>query len=257
MKRGHTPPHEGGAAAPPGRSVLEGAFLLLEELARRGDAGLTDLAAGTGLPKATAHRLLDQLAALGAVERRSGRYRIGAAVAHLARSWGTAHPLSRAAAQPLRGLSAATGTSAAVVAPVGGSMVVVSGLPGPSDEMFPLMPGLILPPGSGAEAVISASGPATAPPPAYSAAEWARRLSRVRERGVDLHRYGNGGDGGNGAATSCLAAPVHDPTGRAVAAIGVCFPGHRNPPATAADAARRAARMLSANLARLPRARKA
>lgn len=252
MKRGRTPPHEGGgaAAAPVGRSVLEGAFLLLEELARAGDAGLTDLAAGAGLPKATAYRLLDQLAALGAVERESGRYRIGAALAHLARSWGTRHPLGRAAAQPLRRLSAATGASAALAAPVGSSMVIVRGLPGPADEVFPHMPGLILPPGNAAHAVISASRPSAAPPPEHSPAEWARRLSGVRERGVDLHHCDVG------AAVSCLAAPVYGPSGRAVAAIGVCFVGHRWPSATMADATQRAAMMLSANLAHPPRARR-
>ncbi|MER6899719.1 helix-turn-helix domain-containing protein, partial [Amycolatopsis sp. NPDC000740] len=49
-----------------GRGVLEGAFLLLEELARNGEAGPTQLAAATGLHKATAHRLLDQLVGVGA-----------------------------------------------------------------------------------------------------------------------------------------------------------------------------------------------
>ncbi|MGW2226362.1 IclR family transcriptional regulator [Streptomyces formicae] len=245
--------HEGGggrAAAPVGRGVLEGAFLLLEELARTGDAELTDLAARAGLPKATAHRLLDQLAALGAVERGSGRYRIGAAVAHLARSWGAYHPLARAAALPLRRLSAVTGASVALAAPVSGSMVIVSGRPGPADEVFPHMPGLILPPDSAADAVMSASAPSATPPPEYSRAAWGRRLSNVRERGVDLHCCEVEVD------VSCLAAPVYAPSGRAIAAIGVCFLGHRRPSATTVDAARRAARMLSSSLAILPRARR-
>ncbi|MFE0174934.1 IclR family transcriptional regulator [Streptomyces sp. NPDC059002] len=252
MKRGRTPPPEDRAAAPVGRGVLQGAFLLLEELARAGDAGLTDLAAGTGLPKATAHRLLDQLAALGAVERQSGRYRIGAAVAHLARSWGTHHPLGRAAVQPLRRLSAATGASVALAAPaaVGRRMVIVSGVPGPADEVVPHMPGLILPSGNAADVVISASRPPVAPPPEFSPAEWARRLSKVRERGVDLHYDEEPG------AVTCLAVPVYAPSGRAVAAIGVCFVGHRLPSAATADAARRAARMVGENLARLPRTRR-
>lgn len=52
-----------------GRGVLEGAFALLEELARGGETGLSRLAARAGLPKATAHRLLNQLVAVGAVQR--------------------------------------------------------------------------------------------------------------------------------------------------------------------------------------------
>ncbi len=69
------------AAAQPtvGRGVLEGAFLVLEELARLGEAGPAQVGAGAGLHKATAHRLLDQLVGLGAVQRRAGRYRMGLA----------------------------------------------------------------------------------------------------------------------------------------------------------------------------------
>ncbi|MFD4629068.1 IclR family transcriptional regulator [Streptomyces sp. NPDC058284] len=249
MKRGRAPTHESSTDIPAGRGVLEGAFLLLDELARTGDAGLTDLAAGAGLPKATAHRLLDQLAAVGAVERASGRYHMGAALARLARSWGASHPLGRAAVQPLRRLSAATGAAVALAAPVGGSMVVVSGMPGPGDEAFPHMPGMVLPPGNAAEAVMSAYRPVTALPPERSPGEWARRLRKVREHGVDLHHCEDE------EPASCLVAPVHAPSGGVVGAIGVRFPGHRLPSANMVDATRRAARMLSANLARQPRAR--
>ncbi|HEX4702173.1 MAG TPA: helix-turn-helix domain-containing protein [Pseudonocardiaceae bacterium] len=66
-----------------GRGVLEGAFSLLEVLARMGEAGLTRLATGAGLPKATTHRLLDQLVGLGIVQRRAGRYRMGPHMFHL------------------------------------------------------------------------------------------------------------------------------------------------------------------------------
>ncbi|MGW4799449.1 helix-turn-helix domain-containing protein, partial [Nonomuraea sp. NPDC004297] len=48
-----------------GRGVLHGAFAVLEELAKREEAGLTQLALATGLPKATTHRLLCRLADLG------------------------------------------------------------------------------------------------------------------------------------------------------------------------------------------------
>ncbi|MGA5252515.1 helix-turn-helix domain-containing protein [Streptomyces pseudogriseolus] len=59
--------------------MLEGAFALLEALRQHGDeAGVTELAVACGVPKSTAHRLLEQLVALGAVERRGARYRLGA-----------------------------------------------------------------------------------------------------------------------------------------------------------------------------------
>ncbi|WP_323807151.1 helix-turn-helix domain-containing protein [Streptomyces pseudogriseolus] len=39
---------------------------------------MTELAVACAVPKSTAHRLLEQLVALGAVERRGARYRLGA-----------------------------------------------------------------------------------------------------------------------------------------------------------------------------------
>ena len=51
-----------------GRGVLEGAFALLEALRQHGDeAGVTELAVACGVPKSTAHRLLEQLVALDRV----------------------------------------------------------------------------------------------------------------------------------------------------------------------------------------------
>lgn len=71
-----------------GRGVLDGAFALLEALnARGGQAGLSELVRGTGLPRTTTYRLLEQLVELGAVERSSRRYRIGSRVFRLGQSW--------------------------------------------------------------------------------------------------------------------------------------------------------------------------
>ncbi|MFD7694598.1 helix-turn-helix domain-containing protein [Streptomyces sp. NPDC059805] len=51
-------------------SVAANAFALLRVLAAmRGPAGVTRLAAAVGIPKTTAHRLLEQLSAEGAVAR--------------------------------------------------------------------------------------------------------------------------------------------------------------------------------------------
>jgi hypothetical protein len=52
-----------------GRTVLDGAFSVLDALARADDGlGLTALARASGLAKTSAHRLTEQLVALGAVE---------------------------------------------------------------------------------------------------------------------------------------------------------------------------------------------
>ncbi|MCO1574239.1 helix-turn-helix domain-containing protein [Crossiella sp. SN42] len=87
--------------------MLEGTFVLLAELARLGEAGPAELAAATGLPKATAHRLLVQLLALGAVQRRSGRYRMGPRMAELGQAWQPDPALRAAAEVPLRQLATA------------------------------------------------------------------------------------------------------------------------------------------------------
>lgn len=75
------------AAGVGGRSVLEGAFALLEAVERAVEAGPTRLASECGLPKTTAYRLLEQLADLGAVERCRGSYRVGLRMFRLGREW--------------------------------------------------------------------------------------------------------------------------------------------------------------------------
>ena len=70
-----------------GRGVLEGAFELLDVLARCEDgAGLSMLARATALPKPTVHRLLQQLVAQGAVQCHGPSYFIGSRLAQLGRS---------------------------------------------------------------------------------------------------------------------------------------------------------------------------
>ncbi|WP_161624962.1 helix-turn-helix domain-containing protein [Streptomyces spectabilis] len=244
MDQEQVPPRDGGAEPPSGRGVLEGAFLLLEELARAGEAGLTGLAHATGMPKTTAHRLLDQLTAVGAVERYDGRYRVGATVARLGRSWNTHRALERNAALPLRHLVSATRATVCVTVPHAGQMTVVTGIPAGAREFFPHLSGQSLPPDSAADVVFAAARPMAAPPPeGHSTAQWSRRLCRARDRGADVHQYEWEGK------RSCLAVPVHAASGEVVAAVGVAVVDTRCLRATV-EAAHRAARMLSTSLAR-------
>ncbi|MFD9903288.1 helix-turn-helix domain-containing protein [Streptomyces sp. NPDC059063] len=238
----------GAAERAAGRSVLEGAFLLLEELARLGEAGPTDLALHTGLPKSTVHRLLGQLTDLGAVEPCGGRYRMGPTVARLGRSWTAHQGWERTAALPLRDLVSATGATVCVVAPSAGRMTVVTGIPAEAREHFPHLPGQILPPDSAADVVFAASGRPGPPPPGLSGSQWTRRLRGVREHGADVHQYEWDGE------RTCLAVPVHAASGRVIAAVGVAVTDHRRLAATT-EAARRTARMLSTAAQRLRRPR--
>ncbi|WP_405659232.1 helix-turn-helix domain-containing protein [Streptomyces sp. RK9] len=242
----------GEAGAPGGRGVLAGAFVLLEEMARVGEAGPSALAAGTGLPKTTVHRLLGQLVELGAVEQHQGRYRVGVTLARLGRSW-TAHRfLARSAAGPLRHLALETRATVCVAIPSGGRMTVVTGIAAAAREFFPHLPGQTLPPDSAADVVFAALGappsartPPPPPPPDHTANQWARRLRTAREQGLDLHQYEWGGE------RLCLAVPVHAASGEIVAAVGVAVPDPRRLAHTT-EVARRSARMLSTSIQRLP-----
>ncbi|WP_409235639.1 helix-turn-helix domain-containing protein [Streptomyces sp. PA5.6] len=238
-------PEHDGAKPAKGRGVLEGAFALLEELRRVGEARLTELGTRTGLPKATVHRLLTQLSDLGAVEQCAGRYRLGPTIARLDQSRDHHRLLGRASALPLHQLKVFTGATVCVVAPSTDGMTVIHGIPGAIRDFFPHLPGQTLPPDSAADIVMRSFEPPSEPAPGYSSAQWGRRLGRAREHGADVHEYEWGGQ------RMCLATPVRASSGRVVAAVGVAVADSAHLPATVASA-RRAALMVSANLQRFP-----
>ncbi|WP_245997509.1 IclR family transcriptional regulator [Nocardia pseudobrasiliensis] len=233
-----------------GRSVLEGAFALLEALADGEDRGLTDAAAAAGLPKATAHRLLDQLVALGAVERRDGRYTLGPRTFRLGQAWRPARLLRAAAARPLGKLAATTergGFSLAVTE--GGQTLLVAGIGREVNEAFPLRAGVLLPPATAAEKILRATGFAE-PPEGWSPREWTRATRAARDRGLayDLDmRY---------VGVACVAAPVHAPSGAVVAALAASTFDLRQVD-TVAEAVRRSAAQVGTELARILRAERA
>ncbi len=230
-----------------GRGVLEGAFALMEALAHGDEVGLTRLANDAELPKATAHRLLGQLVALGAVQSRSGRYRLGPRTFRLGQAWHPARALRAASARPLRELaSSASGRlSLSVSVPEAGHTIIVGGMRGEVDDVFPLRSGVVLPPGSAAELVLAASSPVAELPEGRTEASWAREVARAREQGLAFE-YGQ-----CVSTLSCVAAPVLSASGQVVAAVAAtALDGKQITPL--GDAVRRAAAMISANLARLP-----
>jgi DNA-binding IclR family transcriptional regulator len=103
------------AGAGPGRGVLDGAFAVLEALAGTADGlGLTALARTSGLAKASAYRLAEQLVELGAVHRQDYRYFIGPRIGRLGQCW-QPDPLLRQAAQaPVHHLAVQSGATAAL-----------------------------------------------------------------------------------------------------------------------------------------------
>ncbi|MFF0473479.1 IclR family transcriptional regulator [Streptomyces sp. NPDC004284] len=136
----------GGAAtktAERGRGVLEGAFALLEALRRNGDeAGVTELALACGVPKGSVHRLLDQLVAVGAVERKGNRYRVGPQLYRLGQAW-EPHPGLRPAARlPLQRLRAVTGASVVLAVLREDMAITVASVPGDLEPLLPVRDGI-------------------------------------------------------------------------------------------------------------------
>ncbi|MFF5444549.1 IclR family transcriptional regulator [Streptomyces sp. NPDC012888] len=180
-------------AAPAGRGVLEGAFALLEALrTHEREAGVTELALACGVPKGTVHRLLDQLAAVGAVERKGRGYRLGPQVFRLGQAW-QPHPGLRAAARlPLHRLRAATGASVVLTVLSEDELAMtVSSVPGEPEPLVPVRDGMSF-------LLDTAAGQA---------------LRGPTGGGVVLDRE----DVMDGVA--CAAVPVRAPDGRTVAAL--------------------------------------
>ncbi|MCR3751340.1 helix-turn-helix domain-containing protein [Lentzea californiensis] len=130
-----------------GRSVLEGAFSLLEELMDEGELGLTQLAVRCEMPKTTVHRLLEQMELLGAVENVCGRYRIGAQMFRFGQAWEPAPGVLRVARQPLRALSATIRTSAILTVPRLDRVLVAAASIVRAEDMTRLRPGATVPAG--------------------------------------------------------------------------------------------------------------
>ncbi|MER5730667.1 helix-turn-helix domain-containing protein [Streptomyces sp. NPDC002138] len=230
--------------------MLEGAFALMEVLAQDDEVGLTRLAAGAALPKATAHRLLGQLVALGAVQSREGRYCLGSRTFRLGQAWHPARALRAAAAGPLRELASMAGRlSLSISVPEAGHTIIVGGIRGEADDVLALRPGVVLPPGSAAELILAASTPVDRLPEGWTKATWVREVARAREEGLAF-QYGQ-----CVGPLSCVAAPVHCTSGEVVAAVAASgLDGKQIAPL--GEAVGRAAAMISANLGRLqvPRA---
>ncbi|RZS44441.1 DNA-binding IclR family transcriptional regulator [Herbihabitans rhizosphaerae] len=227
------------------RGVLDGAFALLEALDGR-ELRPSELAKYCGLPKTTTHRMLDQLVALGAVERAGEHYRIGHTLFRLGATWTPAGRLSAAARAAARGLAATrSDCTVGLVAFSDSRTIVVNTLHG---ERFPggfPSPGTIVPAGMEPDLVRAAFAPDTDPPDGYTTTEWRRLVWAVRARDGVVTTGQYFGDLG----LSVAGAPVRDRSGTAIGAIGIVVHGH-TPVHKLEPLVLRAARLTSGTLAR-------
>ncbi|QQM40577.1 helix-turn-helix domain-containing protein [Streptomyces liliifuscus] len=180
----------GGTGTPGvgGRGVLEGAFALLEAVERATEAGLTALSSECGLPKTTAYRLLEQLVALGAVERRGTGYRMGHRMFRLGHSWQPYPGLRAAARGPARQLVRATGTTVGVAVLRSGRTMVLDWTPGEAGEALgSLREGMTWPWFTAAGKVLVAQARPGLPLGPLPTA-WRQQAATIRDRGVAFDR---------------------------------------------------------------------
>ncbi|MEV6544011.1 helix-turn-helix domain-containing protein [Streptomyces sp. NPDC051665] len=238
VRRPETLPAATGNAG--GRSVLEGAFALLEAVERAVEAGPTRLASDCGLPKTTAYRLLEQLADLGAVERCGGSYRVGPRMFRLGSAW-QPHPRLRAAArEPMRRLAQVTGTTVGIAVLWKGETLMVEWCPEDARRPDPLETRMTWPWFTAAGKVLVATA-APAPLLGPLPASWARDAEAIRERGAAFDREEVV------TGVCCAAVPLLGVRGTPVAALCVLTdPAHHLE--RLAETARRTGRVISAGL---------
>ncbi|MET8145906.1 helix-turn-helix domain-containing protein [Sphaerisporangium sp. NPDC005288] len=224
-----------------GRGVLEGAFTLLDVLERTGEAGLTRIAAESGLPKATAYRLLEQLTDLGAVEKSGGRYRVGARVHRLAGAWRASPALRQAVQRPLRRFARMTGATVGVCVLSHGHTMVIDAVAGEMRHLAPIVPGTSSPCWTTAAGRVLLActpvGRSLALPPGSGR----RELADIRETGVAYDH------GELMPLVRCVAAPLHDAAGQTVAAL-YALVGASHPLPRLADTTVRVAGAISTSL---------
>ncbi|MFF8731202.1 IclR family transcriptional regulator [Streptomyces sp. NPDC015171] len=225
-----------------GRGVLEGAFALLDSIEEAGEARLAALAAASGLPKSSAHRLLEQLILLGAVERTGGVYRMGPRVFRLGSTWQPYPGLLAAAQGPVRRLAEATGTTVTICVLHEGRTMAAAGVQGEIAELVPVQPGMTWPATTAAGRVLTAWAPPGTPLGPLPGT-WRRTASDIRERGAAFDREEVL------PGVSCAAVPLHGPHGRVIAALASIAPAGRDLNA-AADSLHRTARAIRTGLCR-------
>jgi IclR family acetate operon transcriptional repressor len=193
--------------------VLEGSFALLEAIRNAGEAGLSQLAAESDLPKSTVHRLLEQLVALGAVERSRGRYRMGPRVFRLGQGWDPYPRLREAARHPVRHLAASTGATVGLCTLWEGQTMLIAGIPGEAGPLVPLGGGRLWLWSTAAGKLITANGHPHAPPRESLPLSWSREAKTILDRGIafDHEEIVQG--------VSCVAVPLRDREGGVVASL--------------------------------------
>lgn len=205
-------------------TTLDRSLAVLEAV-EGGARTLAEVAAASGLPRSTAHRLLRALAAHGYVSLEGGfGYRLGPRLLRMAARARRDAPLRDLAQPALERLAAVTGESAQLYVRAGASRVCVAAVESHQElrTIVPIGAELPLHAGSAAKVFLAFD-----PDPrrflrrARDPERFARDVGLVRERGwaasVGERQQGVGS----------VSAPVRGPDGRLVAVVSVSGPAAR------------------------------
>lgn len=217
---------------------VERAFRLLETLARRQEMSLGQLAQSTHMNKSTAYRLLHTLKSLGYVAQdvEQGSYRVGLRMVEMGGLAVEAWPLHRAAEPIMEELARTLGEAVNLAVPDDGEMVYVATLDARNLLRMQLNVGRRSPMHCTAVGkAILAYDPKGLETLKVKHAELARctentivdwtsledELDRIRHNGYAVD------DEEQEIGARCVAAPIQDATGRALAAVGISAPSAR------------------------------
>ena len=224
---------------------VDRALSVLEILAKRGVAGVTEIAGELGVHKSTASRLVAVLESRGFVEQLAdrGKYRLGFGIARLAGALTVQRDLAHESRRACEALAADVGETVNIAILDGDRVINVSEVRGASSVAVHNWVGQSTPP----HATSSGKVLLAHTPELDLASLLGRQLQKYTERTVTdvraLDRELDGVREQGWAATqeeyevglNALAAPVRDHSGAVVAAVSVSGPSYRLTPETFPD----------------------
>jgi DNA-binding IclR family transcriptional regulator len=206
----------------------------LDAFGDRHRLSLQELCATTGLPKSTVHRLAEQLAALGWLERDPIGYRVGLRLFEVGSLAERRSRLRDRAAPHLNALFSATNLTVQLAILDGASIIYLERILAPGSHLptrdggrqpaYCTALGKAMLAYAGAptiESVIADGLPRRTPHTLVTAAALQAELGRIREEGVAFDR------GEAYPGITCVAAPIRDVAGLALGAVSVTGPGPR------------------------------
>jgi DNA-binding IclR family transcriptional regulator len=241
--------HEGGREPVAAVQSVDRALSILEILARRGVAGVTEIAVELGVHKSTASRLVSVLEARGFVEQLAdrGKYQLGFAVVRLAGSRGSDRDLAAEGHRLCEALATDIGETVNVAILAGDRAVNISQVRGPcaisvqnwvgqSTPLHATSSGKVLlahAPGVDLEQLLGPELPRYTDRTITDVRTLDGELERVRRRGfaTTVEEYE--------VALNAAAAPVRDHTGKVIAAVSVSGPSYRLTPGALEGVAQR------------------